>query len=278
MNKVFLGIVLAVCVLGMLLVMLNDRLGRKSEPVASAPANESMAQNRSEEMEAAARALEVAEAAKALAPPPVERVPAAARESALPDREEIAKYAPGLNAPYIEEKPQSVPEELAPLRTDAARPSKVEAQPAPRVESVPPPVQKPAAPEQVPLTAEQKPAPAAQKPAPKAETRPARAGARSINRFVIYAREKGATVRIGGTSKLDYTSMTLTDPDRVVIDLPGDWKFPTHPGVPKNDLVSAVRVGQQGDKTRVVIDLKGAAKVKLVPFKAGDGVDVRVDK
>ena len=33
MNKVILSLLLAVCILGMALIMLNERLGRKSEPV-----------------------------------------------------------------------------------------------------------------------------------------------------------------------------------------------------------------------------------------------------
>ena len=39
MNKVILSLLLAVCILGMALIMLNERLGRKSEP-APAPAAE----------------------------------------------------------------------------------------------------------------------------------------------------------------------------------------------------------------------------------------------
>ncbi|MCD7983328.1 MAG: hypothetical protein LUG19_03620, partial [Desulfovibrio sp.] len=39
MNKVILSLLLAVCILGMALIMLNERLGRKSEP-APAPSAE----------------------------------------------------------------------------------------------------------------------------------------------------------------------------------------------------------------------------------------------
>ncbi|MBD5641239.1 MAG: AMIN domain-containing protein [Desulfovibrio sp.] len=268
MNKVFLGIVLAVCILGMLLVMLNDRLGRKSTPVASLPVTE-QPDTRASEMEAAARELEIANAAEALAPPIVEEHPAyKAEEPAAP------MESPSLSPT----SPEPVPAYAAPAEISEPR-----LPVTPPVEPVPQePQAKPApAPARTAPVAEpvrQDPRPAQQ---PAATQAPAQAvkGARVINRFVIYSRERGATVRIGGAGKLDYSSMTLTNPDRVVVDLPGNWKFPANPGVPKNDLVSAVRVGQSGDKTRVVIDLKmPARKVVLVPFKAGDGVDVRVDR
>ncbi len=265
MNKVFLGIVLAVCILGMLLVMLNDRLGRKSESVASLPATESASmQMGARNTESAAKALEAADAENAMAPPQIEEVP--------PFRpgEPVATLEPpaGMLAPVPQQRePEIPPPASAPQRQQELLP-----EPAPAPAKPAPVKPTPAAPAKV----EAKPAPPA-----KPDTMPAQqaGAAHTINRFVVYSRERGATVRIGGTSKLEYSSMTLTNPDRVVVDLPGNWKFPPNPGVPKNDLVSAVRVGKNGDKTRVVIDLKMAArKVLLVPFKSEDGVDVRLDR
>lgn len=261
MNKVFLGIVLTVCILGMLLVMLNDRLGRKTDSVASRPGAELTApETRSEEIEAAAKALETAEASKALAPPTIEEYPEFKPDAPSANLEVPAAQIGQPDLMPTPEAPKEVGEPLLPA----------------------PPLAKPALQEQKPVSKPEQPAPSA-----KAETKPAQApekaqaprGDQAINKFVIYSREKGATVRIGSAGKLEYSSMTLTNPDRVVVDLPGSWKFPANPGVPRNDLVSAVRVGQSGNKTRVVIDLKmPARKVVLVPFKAGNGVDVRVDR
>lgn len=257
MNKVFLGIVLAVCILGMLLVMLNDRLGRKSGPVASGPVAESPLDQSAENVQK----LETAEARQALAPPQIEEMPAFAPGETIATPAPPAEFtpAPAPRAAEPEEVAQ-LPEPEPALLPPATRPTEIQTPPAREpVKDVP------------------KPAPL---PQPRQEAAPPKATpAHSITRFVVYSREKGATVRIGANSRLDYSSMTLTNPDRVVVDLPGSWKFPPNPGVPKNDLVSAVRVGQSGDKTRVVIDLKMAArKVVLVPFKSGDGVDVRVDR
>lgn len=276
MNKVFLGLILAVCVLGMALVMLNDRLGRKSEPrppaQAAAMSDAEIAMN--------ARARELAEAAKSLVPPEEENAgrtggPQAAGETGGQEMPRIS----GLPEPAaVADKGQQD------ARPQAAPPAPVKPEPA--AQTVPKPVPAKSEPQKMaPMKPEpQKPAQAKQDQ-PKQEQKPApqkadeTKGGKEANRFVIYARDKGATVRVGGNGKMDYSSMTLDNPDRIVVDIAGHWKFPPNPGVPKNELVSSVRVGQNGDKTRLVIDLKGKPrKVVLVPFKGGDGVDVRVDK
>lgn len=288
MNKVFLGLILAVCVLGMALVMLNDRLGRKPETRQAQVEETTPAGISPEDLAAAARARELEEAAAALAPPKLEETAERAdepvplpeplapepRQQAARDIPPRAEPAPEPDAPPIAPEPVRRPEAKPEPKPEPAPAQRAEAKPAPE------PAQK----------AETKPAPRTEperraevKPERKPEQKPAaakagNAGKGEISRFVIFAREKGATVRVGGNAKMGYSSMTLENPERVVVDLDGDWTFPANPGVPKNDLVSAVRVGQNGDKTRVVIDLKAKPRrVVLVPFKNGEGVDVRVD-
>ncbi|MFG6375530.1 MAG: AMIN domain-containing protein [Desulfovibrio sp.] len=77
-----------------------------------------------------------------------------------------------------------------------------------------------------------------------------------------------------------WRSMTLDNPPRVVLDLDGQWKFPPNPGIPKNDLVTNVRIGNSsGNRTRVVIDLREKPKsARVIGARDGDGFDVRVDK
>ena len=58
---------------------------------------------------------------------------------------------------------------------------------------------------------------------------------------------------------------TLAEPDRVVLDLAGNWDVAV-PRVPSNRLIEAVRVGQHDDKTRIVFDMKTQGKVALVPL------------
>lgn len=58
---------------------------------------------------------------------------------------------------------------------------------------------------------------------------------------------------------------TLENPDRVVLDLAGNWEIKM-PGVPSNRLIRAVRIGQHDDKTRIVFDMKTRGKAALVPL------------
>lgn len=261
MNKVFLGIILAVCILGMLLVMLNNRLGRKPEVRQNLPVAEAPVDSRTSE-EREARALEIADAERALAGPQ--------EEPGLQSRPELAP-PPEVRPPLPEQelaRPEAVPVPPAP------RPVLPETKPAP-------PEIKPPAPEVRPASPEAKPAPPATTPASPvpAQRQEGAAPGGTVTRFVVYARDNGATVRIGTNARMDYSSMTLANPDRVVVDISGNWKFPPNPGIPRNDLVSAVRVGKSADKARVVIDLKmKPRRVTLVPMKNGNGVDVRVDK
>ena len=58
---------------------------------------------------------------------------------------------------------------------------------------------------------------------------------------------------------------TLGNPDRVVLDLAGNWEINV-PRVPSNRLIQVVRVGQHDDKTRLVFDMKTTGKAALVPL------------
>lgn len=269
MNKVFIGLVLAVCLLGMALVMLNDRLGRSpdaayTQPVATPrPASPGQMQ-----IEADARAREIAEAAsreETPAQPEPAQPPAPAPAAPVAAAPATSLDSPGASLPRL---PQAVPVPPSP-------------EPAPAPMPVPPPRTAPAS-ELPPVTAKAAPPAPAPEPARqeaarnKADTQP---GGRTIGKFVVYSRDKGATVRIGGDAKMEFSHMVLENPSRVAVDLAGEWKIPSLPGIPRNDLVEKVRVGHDGAKTRITIDMKEKPRrVTLVPARDGRGVDVRVDK
>ncbi len=264
MNKVILGLILAVCVLGMALVMLNERLGRKSEP----PSPPAVAETRQPEYKQPATGVvqpvekqntlvplpTVSESAESATPPRQQPAPVQMAEAPTPPPAPAPAPTP---APVQPEKP-AAPE--PPRQVQATRP-----QPAP-----------------APETRKPEPAPAP-KPAPATTVKPAPVKdspqGNTITRFVVFSRDKGATVRIGGNGRMGYRQMLLENPHRMVIDLDGDWQFPANPGIPKNDLVSNVRVGKIDDKTRVVIDLKAKPRIaRVLPGKGGDSLDVRVDR
>lgn len=78
---------------------------------------------------------------------------------------------------------------------------------------------------------------------------------------------KGSLIKLvlKGNAPMVGNFYVLSDPDRVVLDLAGNWDVEL-PKVPSNRLISSARVGQHDDKTRLVFDMKNTGKVALVPL------------
>ena len=335
MNKIIMGLIVAVCVLGMALIMLNEKLGRKPDPAPVA--TEAPSVSTSEEPGSAglpAGRPAPADMMTSLPAPSPSPAP-----SLTPPPAPVAPVAEAPAAPAFSfgGETDTAPATLPPLpQTTPPAPEPVQA-PAPEVEAPLPsasPVPVPPLPEErkdvpvpslasnvvaahereaaadTPREAPEKPkaAPAPgkkeekardskadvetakaenareesrKKETPRKEAAPAKAKAssaeKSVERFVVYAREDGATVRIVGNANISYKPMVLTGPDRVVVDLDGDWDIKA-PGIPKNDLVTNVRIGKLNGKTRVVIDLNSSAKTRYTLSKDRRMLDVRVDK
>jgi len=93
--------------------------------------------------------------------------------------------------------------------------------------------------------------------------------AKTYDRVVTSARfsMKGSLIKLTlrGNSPMIGHFYVLEGPDRVVLDLAGNWKIDV-PKVPSNRLIGAVRVGQHEDKTRLVFDMKTVGKAALVPL------------
>ncbi|WP_165071916.1 AMIN domain-containing protein [Desulfovibrio sp. ZJ200] len=288
MNKVILSLILAVCVLGMALIMLNERLGRKSEP-APAPVVESGAPA-SPEGNAGLSTLPSEQAHNALSSPAAPSREQDRQEPALPPLPPLpVDPQGGQNAPIVErDVPQALPQEstMPGPQADAARRAEPPAVPA--AEKTP--AETPAAQQKkadLPAQAEKGKAGKSRAEKPKTEktannnapaVAKAAGGERSISRFVIFARDKGATVRLVGSVPIRYKTMALTNPERLVVDLEGQWQIKA-PGVPENVLVRNVRIGKMADKTRVVIDLsEKPARTRFVLSKDRNTLDVRVDQ
>ncbi|MDE7240628.1 AMIN domain-containing protein [Desulfovibrio sp.] len=288
MNKTIFFLILAVCILGMALILLNQRLGRAPEPRPTARSEQTVVADTPMTEPAPEYPVPAPSPAPSLtpslapslaedAPRLPDALPRAVERAAESEREASAAAAAAL---AVEQKEASAALHGAPA--------------APTPQDIPtPPAAAPAPPAQPKAAAapprETAPRPAAETPRQPAQDRaaaPAKkggaqekaSGTRAITRFVVFARDNGATVRLTGNGPLRYKSMNLENPDRVVLDLEGDWEVKA-PAVPKNPLVSAVRVGDMDGRTRIVIDLKGKPRTaRVIPAKTGDGVDVRVDQ
>ena len=242
MNKVILGLLVAVCVLGMALILLNERM-RKPEPASPAGI---IAPATSPDTAPPADAGSQLGAPQALQMPPQP-------QGGIPDPN-ISKEAPP-RAPAPSLKPE---EKTAPASSPPAAPQPAIAKPVPQP--------KPA----TPVT--EKTVPAAE----PAKAKPAAPQNKTITKFVVFSRDKGATVRLVGAAPIAYKNMQLSGPDRLVVDLEGKWKIKA-PGVPKNSAVTNVRLGKDDDKTRIVIDLKGKLQPRFILSKDGRTLDIRID-
>ena len=244
MNKVILGLLVAVCVLGMALIMLNERM-RKPEPANPAGI--------------------IAPVTSPDAAPPADAGNQSATSPSLHLPPQTQSGIPDLNASG--EAPARAP--IPSLKPDekSAPAGNLAADPQPAVAK--PVVQpKPAS----PVT--EKAAPAADSGREKAAK--AAPQHKNITKFVVLARDKGATVRLTGAAPIAYKNMQLSGPERLVIDLDGKWQVKA-PGVPKNPAVTNVRLGKDGDKTRIVIDLSGKVQPKFTLSKDGHTLDIRLD-
>ena len=246
MNKVILSLLVAVCVLGMALIMLNERL-RKPEPAT--PAGFIAPVTPPDAAPPVAAGSPNADAQPQPYLPPQS-------QASIPDRNATSE-APA-RAPIPSLKPD---EKTAPVSNFASS----EPQPAVAKPVVQP---KPATPVTEKTTAAAEPT--KEKPAKAAPQH------KTITKFVVLARDKGATVRMVGAAPIVYKNMLLSGPDRLVIDLDGKWQIKA-PGVPKNPAVTNVRLGKDGDKTRIVIDLSGKVQPKFTLSKDGYTLDIRLD-
>lgn len=285
MNKVILSLLLAVCVLGMALIMLNEKL-RKPEPASITQTTQSTdpVADSPEVTDLGLPPLDhIGQAPKTgggteqpyLPPLPVEpgHAPALAERSPHLENNDLrSPDATSVHAPLpdqIKHKPE--PSSAADKTASAAKPA-APATPAP---ATPAASEKAKAPEK---TAPEKAAQGKTSPSTTEKAAKAAPQKQEVTRFVVFARDKGATIRIVGTAPINYKSMTLNGPERLVLDLEGKWQAKA-PGVPKNPLVTNIRLGKMDDKTRIVIDLSGKpAHVRYVLSKDKLSLDIRVDQ
>lgn len=241
MNKIFLWIVLAVIILGLLLILLNTRMGQSGD--APVPADNSVS-----------APVKPAPPVTPGTPADGENLAAAGVKPSPAAVERGFAFETGEETPATTESPAPASPGTTPL-TAAAHDEKAPAA-APAAPAAPAEVKK-----------AEKPAPKPQ-PAPKNQT---------ITNFVVFVRDGGATIRLDASSPIRFKHLELTSPSRVVVDLHGTWKL-SEPGVPKGEMVKDVRLGKKGSDTRIVIDLHAKAKTRYILTKGKKRLDIRLDK
>ena len=247
MNKIFLWIVLAVIILGLLLILLNTRMGQSGD--APVPADNSVS-----------APVKPAPPVTPGTPADGENLAAAGVKPSPAAVERGFAFETGEETPATTESPAPASPGTTPL-TAAAHDEKAPAA-APAAPAAPAEVKKAETPAPKP-----QPAPRKAAPAPKNQT---------ITNFVVFVRDGGATIRLDASSPIRFKHLELTSPSRVV-DLQGTWKL-SDPGVPKGEMVKDVRLGKKGSDTRIVIDLHAKAKTRYILTKGKKRLDIRLDK
>ncbi|WP_035076030.1 AMIN domain-containing protein [Maridesulfovibrio zosterae] len=79
-----------------------------------------------------------------------------------------------------------------------------------------------------------------------------------------------------GGAPLSYTSFFLSNPDRLVVDIHGNWEY-YGPTIlrPENPIFSRFRIGIYEDKIRMVMDLKGQTPAPVIT-KTSTGLNIDV--
>lgn len=79
-----------------------------------------------------------------------------------------------------------------------------------------------------------------------------------------------------GGSPLSYTSFFLKNPDRIVVDVLGSWKYNGQTVLtPENPVFSKFRIGIYEDKIRLVMDMKGKSPAPVIK-KTATGLTINL--
>lgn len=273
MNKIFLCLLLAVCILGMVLIMLNDRLRKPDTPPVTPSIVAPVVPPDSPASPPAVSRVETP-ALTDVSPTPLtpDAPPAVVRpENSVPPlpRGSMADLPPATK-PRASEQNRHAEQPSVPKPVADAKPAP--AKPAPKPDSG----------KAAPKPESPKPAAKPDTPAPQAKSaahdrEQAATQPHTLTKFVVLVREKGATVRLVSETPMTYKSMALPDPDRMVVDLEGAWQIKA-PGVPRNDVVTNVRLGKEASKTRIVIDLSQKVRSRVILSPDRKTLDIRLDQ
>ncbi len=289
MNKGFLGVFVLVLLGAMVLITVNQKMTRPPAggPALSDRAPSDVAANRVRNATAQAPSAQVrpadtagpgsavpasSPAADAVKPAPAgkpaaaESAPAADRKPAVSVPASSAAQAASPPLPRVEPpisqtaaKPDAAKPDPAKqaAAAGAAKPAGGALQPIPAGSAAPAGATRPAANAQPALSAPVKPDGATPVAKPAAA---AAKGAHALKSVSLHFKNKGMVLRLEAGSPITGKAFVLPGPDRLVVDLSGEWGGVKAPPIPANTLVKGARIGQQSGGPRLVLDLSRAPK------------------
>ncbi len=199
-----------------------------------------------------------------------------------PEAAAAPEKAQQAGTPKAPEQTAPAPEAAAPARAEAQAPRETPREESPADDDFQDAPAKSAAAAAAPARAQSEPA-AGKKPAQTGKTDEPAAKQASQGKvrpgIRIFSRASGATVRIACGRKLQYRTLLLKGPDRLMVDLTGDFPQLAAPAVPRNSMVSNIRLGRYPGRTRVVIDLRQAPGKHAVTLSSDrQSLDIRFEK
>lgn len=261
MNRTLVLLILGVIGLAMALLMYNQKSSEqqaKAPSIAQAPSAPQSAPPQNTALPPRSSAPAAPPAAQQASPPRPQapEVPAQASSSANQTTGQVPGHAQGI-PPWAAAMPEgaALPKPVpTPDNPDVSQGS-----PAPATSAASPATHTATSPAASPATS-----PAVGKVAP-----------RTIRKITVTGTDTDSLVRILGTDGMQYKTMHLKNPERVVVDLDGAWTVKA-PGVPTNKYISNIRIGKQRDKTRIVIDLRQTPENVRFVKQGTDTLDVRI--
>lgn len=257
MNKNVAMLILSVVLLAMILIVLNQwAFGPASAPQGGAEFSDILKKSPVVKVPSDAPGVRIPVGNQSEAEPaPV--VPSGAQGGASVPAVSDTPSAPAVGAGQAQDAVPSAQVKPEPATVEQVRPEPL--QPAP-VKPAPPvkkeSVQSVAAPKV--KESAKKPEPVKTAPAP-AKSVPAKPAENALQSIVFTASGNTGVLEVVAAGAFDYKVFSLKQPQRVVIDLNGNFEKLVVPSVKSNALVTGVRLARHEKSVRIVMDIAGTA-------------------
>ena len=115
----------------------------------------------------------------------------------------------------------------------------------------------------------------AEQPVNDAELSPS--AAHALRDISVEVFEQQVIVRIEAEGPFPVKTFLLPNPNRLVVDLPGDWTNIKAPSVPQNRLIRSARLGSQSSGPRLVLDLRAPLTSRTVQRPDSNTVEITLE-
>ncbi|UZP67441.1 AMIN domain-containing protein [Desulfovibrio mangrovi] len=258
MNKNVAMLILSVVLLAMILIVLNQwAFGPASAPQGGAEFSDILKKSPVVKVPSDAPGVRIPVGNQSEAEPAPVVQPGAQDVSDVPAASDAPSAPAAIGAGQAQDAVQSAQVKSEPAAVEQVRPEPL--QPAPVKPAVPAKkesVQAVAAPKVKESAKKPEPVKAAPVPVKSAPVKPA---VNALQSIVFTASGNTGVLEVVAAGAFDYKVFSLKQPQRVVIDLNGNFEKLAVPSVKSNALVTGVRLARHEKSVRIVMDIAGTA-------------------